>query len=80
MPAMRRELERLLEAGIVAPPPDFAERVVAAIAALPAPALRAGRAGLRELAEWLALFGAILAGIPQIAMFVFGIFTVSGTG
>jgi hypothetical protein len=73
-------IDKELRAGLLSPPDDFAARVLAALQTHPAPvaARRALRA--RTFIEWLALAGAVIAGLAQLLPFLFGVWTVSNAG
>lgn len=75
---MADELDELLTTAFSTPPENFAAGVMQRIAALPEPAARPCRA--RDVVEWLALVGAVAAGLSQIVAFVFGIWTISNAG
>lgn len=76
-------IDKALSADLLAPPEDFTARVMAMIAAapLPAPVPRPPRSRLvRESAEWLALAGAVVAGMAQLLPLLFGLWTYTNTG
>lgn len=70
-------LDVLLKTELLRPPAGFAEGVMARIAALPEPLPAARPSRIRELVEWFALSGAVLAGMSQLAAFVFSIWAVT---
>jgi hypothetical protein len=77
---MSERLDELLRGALVEPPEGFAERVVAAISVLPVrrPSKQSSR--VREVAEWLAVAGAVLAGVSQLVSFMFGLWIVGSGG
>ena len=77
---LNEEWEALLRSGLVEPPDDFAARVVARLPPSPESARPKSGRRLREMTEWLALAGALLAGIPQLAAFLFSVWTVTIAG
>lgn len=73
-------VDELLGTGLAAPPADFTARVMAAIEALPVTPRPAAGQRLRAALEWLAVAATVVVGLPQLAMFLFGVWTVSGAG
>lgn len=75
------ELDEMLRAGLLQPPAEFLGRVMSQVAAAPLPA--AGRRQprrLRTVLEWLALGGAVIAGMAQLLPLLFGFWTFSNAG
>ena len=71
-------LDQALRDDLLTPPEDFAERL---IAALPGRRVAARDPRWREsFFEWLALAGAVLAGMAQLIPFLFGIWTFANAG
>ena len=77
---MSERLEELLRAALVEPPEGFAGRVVAAISNLPVRNTGKRSSRVREIAEWLAVAGAVLAGMSQLVSFMLGIWIVGSSG
>jgi hypothetical protein len=77
---MHEDFDDLLKDGLLAPPEDFARRVMARVDELPPPEFAAlpRRAGARM--QWIALAGAGLLGAAQLAAFMFGIWTATAAG
>lgn len=77
---MTDAIDQELETRLLAPPVDFAERVMAEVCArpLPEPARRPRR--VHEAVEWLALAGAVLTGMAQLLPLLFGFWTFSNAG
>jgi hypothetical protein len=73
-------IDQELAAGLLAPPENFAARVMVEIAALPLPEPPRPRARARVVIEWLALAGAVLAGLAQLIPFLFGAWTITSAG
>jgi hypothetical protein len=74
---MRDDFDELLKSGLLAPPEDFAHRVMQRIAGLPLPELPAQPRGTESMIQWIALVGAGLIGAAQLAAFMFGIWTAA---
>lgn len=74
---MNDAIDRALKQGLLAPPADFAARVMAEVGKrpLPEPAPRPDR--LRDAIEWLALAGAVVAGMAQLLPLLFGLWIFS---
>jgi hypothetical protein len=68
----------LLEGGLLEPPADFTERVMARIEALPVPL--SGSKGRLEALQWLALLLGGLLGMAQLATFMFGLWFATAAG
>jgi hypothetical protein len=66
---MTNDIDRLLEKGLLEPPPQFTTRVMQRLG--PPPRLASRRERLREWFEWLAVAGATLVGFAQLAAFLF---------
>ncbi|HZD53347.1 MAG TPA: hypothetical protein VE175_09880 [Woeseiaceae bacterium] len=77
---MTDTIDEELQAGLLRVPEGFADRVMAEIAAQPLPARPPTRTSIRDLVEWLAVAGAVLAGASQLAGFLFGIWTFTAAG
>ena len=80
---MNDPIDEALEAARLTPPADFAARVMAEIAShqKPAHARLPPRTRLaREAAEWLALGGAVVAGLAQLLPLLFGLWTFTNAG
>ncbi len=80
---MSDRIDEALGTGLLAPPADFTARVMAKIDLRPAPepARRRPRARLaREAVEWLALGGAVVAGMAQLLPLLFGLWTFTNAG
>lgn len=75
---MTDEIERLLEKGLIAPPPQFTARIMQRLG--PPPRLPSRRESLSEWFEWLALAGATLVGFAQLAGFLFGFWIPASAG
>lgn len=74
---MTDRIDAALSSGLVAPPADFTERVMTAVASRPLP-MRAPRPNrVRDALEWLALAGAVLAGLAQLLPLLFGLWIFS---
>ena len=75
----------LLREGLVLPPVNFCPQVMAEVARrvqLPAP-VQTGNNGLQTMARWLAMLGAAAAGsagLTQLAIFSFGIWSAGAAG
>lgn len=77
---MTEEIDELLRTDLLTPPDGFAGRVMERIATLPLPGPAAERRRAQDIFEWLALAGAVLAGLSQLLAFVFGVWSVSNAG
>jgi hypothetical protein len=67
---MTNEIDRLLEKGLLEPPPQFTTRIMRRLG--PPPRRPSWRERQREWFEWLAVAGATLVGFAQLAGFLFG--------
>ena len=77
---MNDAIDKALRNDLLTPPDGFADQVMALLPARPIPA-RAHRAVWSEsVIEWLALTGAVLAGMAQLIPFLFGIWTFASAG
>lgn len=75
--ALLKNWDDLLREGLVTPPADFHARVMAQVAMQAAPS-QASR--LRLAAQALALSAAAIAGLTQLAIFSFGIWSATAAG
>jgi hypothetical protein len=71
---MNKNLENLLNSGLVSVPDDFTERVMHEINQLPEPA---PRQIWRDWLQWLAISGTAAVGIIELISFIFGIWTAT---
>jgi hypothetical protein len=74
---MTDDLDDLLHSGIFDPPEDFTRRVMARVSELPPPEMPGRVSRARERIQWIALLGAGLVGVVQLAAFMFGIWAAS---
>ncbi len=74
---MDKDLDKLLESGLLEAPEDFPERVMQRIDSLPLPD---SRSRPWEMLQWLALIGGGVLGIAQLAGFIFGIWAAVTAG
>jgi len=75
---MLEEHEELLKVGLFDPPADFTDRIMEGIAVLPLPDFPPHHPHHgRERIQWLALVGAALLGVAQLAAFMFGIWSAT---
>jgi hypothetical protein len=74
---MTDRIEETLSLGLLAPPADFAERVMAEVLSRPLPVRTRRPSRVREALEWLALAGAVLAGLAQLLPLLFGLWIFS---
>jgi hypothetical protein len=72
-----RAIDEILRKELLAVPRDFADRVMKRVFELPLPALEGKTRRRQELIEWLAVGGAVVAGMSQLIAFIFGIWTVT---
>lgn len=77
---MSDQIDRELKAGLYEPPQDFATRVMADIDLRPLPQRQSPLDRTSDFVEWVALAGALIAGISQLLPFLFGVWTVSNAG
>lgn len=77
---MSDRIDKELKAGLYEPPQDFAARVMADIDLCPLPQRQSPIARTSVLVEWVALAGALIAGMSQLLPFLFGVWTVSNAG
>jgi len=77
---MYDNLDELLKTELLTPPDGFEARVMQRIAALPSPWAAAKPPKAPDLVEWLAVAGAVAAGMSQLVAFVFGIWAVTSAG
>lgn len=68
---MNDDIDRLLEKGLLEPPPQFTTRIMQRLESTPQ--LPSWRARLREWLERLAVAGSALLGLAQLASFLFGL-------
>lgn len=73
-------VDTVLERGLLVPPADFTERVIAALPARAAVERSRRRASGRDFYEWLAVGGAVVAGMAQLIPLLFGIWTFTIAG
>jgi hypothetical protein len=71
---MNKELNSLLESGLLSVPDDFTERVMRDIRAAPLPA---PRRKWRERLQWLALIGSAVLGASELLAFIFGMWAAT---
>lgn len=71
---MDKELDALLEEGLLSVPGDFVERVMREVRTSPLP-VRPRR--WRERLQWLALIGSGILGVMELSGFVFGMWTTT---
>lgn len=73
-------IDKELRAGLLSPPKNFVNRVMAEVDKQPIPAHRPPPAAKRDVVEWLAVAGAVLAGASQLAGLMFGLWTFTTAG
>jgi hypothetical protein len=77
---MNDELDELLGSDLVQVPDGFSARVMSHINALPARASTTRATDVQNRFQWLALIGAGLVGVTQLAAFMFGIWFAGTAG
>ena len=77
---MSEDFDELLARGLLTPPPDFGDRVMARVAELPLPLQAVSHSRRAEKIQWIALIAASLAAAAQLVTFTFGIWTVTVAG
>ncbi len=75
---MNDDIDRLLEKGLLEPPPQFTTRIMQRLESTPQ--LPSWRARLREWFQRLAVAGAALLGLAQLASFLFGLWIPATAG
>jgi hypothetical protein len=71
---MDKELDTLLESGLLSVPDDFTDRVMREVHLSPLPA---PRRNWRERLQWLALLGGATLGTFELSAFIFGIWAAT---
>lgn len=74
---MTDRIDEVLSSELLAPPADFTQRVMTEVASRPLPKRAARPSRVREALEWLALAGAVMAGLAQLLPFLFGLWIFS---
>lgn len=77
---MNDALDKVLGRGLLFPPTGFTERVIAALPARRAVEPSRRRTSVRDFLEWLAVGGAVVAGMAQLIPLLFGIWAFSVAG
>lgn len=72
--AIDRQVDTLLESGLLSVPDDFAERVMREVWASSLPVRRPR---WQERLQWLALLGSAVLGALQLTTFIFGIWAAT---
>jgi hypothetical protein len=71
---MDKELDTLLESGLLSVPDDFVDRVMREVRVAPFPA---ARQRWREKLQWLALLGGATLGTFELLAFIFGMWAAT---